>query len=208
MGPQAERWDLNGKKAVITGAASGFGRELALLCKAAGMRLVLADVDLAGLEQTLALTDLTPDRAVVQRCDVSKPEDVDQLALTALQRFGGTHLLFNNAGVIAAGPIWKATPQDWAWCSASTSMASPTASAVSCRRCWRVASRRGWSTRPRWRGSCARRTWRSTAPASMRWWRCRSVCTTNWRRPASQPRLTLRSKLQPRPGEPCPCPTL
>ena len=39
--PQAERWDLNGKTAVITGAASGFGRELALLCKAAGMRLVL-----------------------------------------------------------------------------------------------------------------------------------------------------------------------
>jgi NAD(P)-dependent dehydrogenase (short-subunit alcohol dehydrogenase family) len=113
--PQADRWDLNGKTAVITGAASGFGRELALLCKGAGMRLVLADVDLAGLEQTLALTGLAADRAVVQRCDVSKSDDVDRLALTAQQHFGGTHLLFNNAGVIAAGPIWKATAQDWAW---------------------------------------------------------------------------------------------
>jgi len=111
----ADRWDLNGKTAVITGAASGFGRELALGCKAAGMRLLLADVDSAGLEQTLSLTGLSPAQALVQRCDVSKPDDVDRLARTAQERFGGTHLLFNNAGVIAAGPIWKATPQDWTW---------------------------------------------------------------------------------------------
>lgn len=107
--------DLTGKTAVITGAGSGFGRELALCCSAAGMQLVLADVDTAGMAQTLALTGLSALDAVALRCDVSKSDEVDQLARLAQERFGGTHLLFNNAGVIAAGPIWQATPQDWTW---------------------------------------------------------------------------------------------
>ncbi len=107
--------ELKDKTAVITGAGSGFGRELARCCHAAGMHLVLADVDLDGMEQTLAVTGLTALQALVQRCDVSKPEDLDRLAGAAAERFGGTDLLFNNAGVIAAGPIWKATPQDWNW---------------------------------------------------------------------------------------------
>ncbi|MDE2369304.1 MAG: SDR family NAD(P)-dependent oxidoreductase [Burkholderiales bacterium] len=111
----ATAWNLGGRTAVITGAASGFGRELALVCRDAGMQLVLADVDEAGLAQTLALTGLAPARAVTQRCDVSRADDVDRLARLAQQRFGGAHVLFNNAGVLAAGPIWKATPQDWNW---------------------------------------------------------------------------------------------
>ena len=106
--------DLAGKTAVITGAASGFGRELALLCAAAGMKLVLTDVDAAGLERTSALAGV-PDGVLLQRCDVSRADEVDRLAQMAHQRFGAVHLLFNNAGVIAAGPLWKATPQDWAW---------------------------------------------------------------------------------------------
>lgn len=111
----ADRMDLKGKTAVITGAGSGFGRELALCCSAAGMQLVLADVDVVGMEQTLVLTGLTSGNVVALRCDVSKLDEVDQLARLAQEHFGGTHLLFNNAGVIAAGPIWQATPQDWAW---------------------------------------------------------------------------------------------
>lgn len=112
---KTEQWELKGKTAVITGAASGFGCELAQCCGAAGMQLVLADVDVAGLEQTLFLTGLTRQEAVVAICDVSKAEDVDRLAAVTHERFGCTDLLFNNAGVIAAGPIWKATPQDWNW---------------------------------------------------------------------------------------------
>ena len=106
---------LQGKTATITGAASGFGRELALLCATKGMYLVLADVDAAGLDKTVALTGLPPEQVACQVCDVSQSEQVDALSDSALERFGGTHLLFNNAGVIAAGPLWKSTPQDWAW---------------------------------------------------------------------------------------------
>ena len=107
--------DLTDRTAVITGAASGFGRELALLCAAAGMRLVLTDVDAAGLDRTLSLAGIAPDRALLQRCDVARADEVQALAVAAHRRFGAVHLLFNNAGVIAAGPLWKATPQDWQW---------------------------------------------------------------------------------------------
>lgn len=107
--------DLQGKTAVITGAASGFGREFALLCGVAGMRLVLTDVDAEGLDRTLAMTGVGAERAITARCDVSQADQVDALAAQARKRFGAVRLLFNNAGVIAAGPIWKATPQDWTW---------------------------------------------------------------------------------------------
>ncbi len=105
----------DGRVAVITGAASGFGRELATQCAALGMRLVLADLDLAGLDATRALTGLDDSRALICRCDVADAASVDALATAARLHFGAVHLLFNNAGVIVAGPLWKATPQDWAW---------------------------------------------------------------------------------------------
>ena len=107
--------DLQDHTAVITGAASGFGREFALLCAASGMRLVLTDVDESGLQQTLELTGVPPERGFAWRCDIALAHDVDLLADAARARFGAVHLLFNNAGVIAAGAIWKATAQDCAW---------------------------------------------------------------------------------------------
>ena len=71
-------WNLSGKNAVITGAASGLGRELALACAAAGMRLVLADIDAMGLAQTLAQTQalmgLPTEQTVTQLFDVTKAE--------------------------------------------------------------------------------------------------------------------------------------
>jgi NAD(P)-dependent dehydrogenase (short-subunit alcohol dehydrogenase family) len=107
--------ELQNRAAVISGAASGLGRELALACASRGMQLVLADVDASGLEQTRAMTGVAKERALLARCDVSRADEVDQLAEAARERFGAVHLLFNNAGVMAAGPIWKATAQDWAW---------------------------------------------------------------------------------------------
>lgn len=107
--------DPAGRTAVITGAASGFGRELALQCAALGLNLVLTDVDEAGLERTRELAGLDDGCVLLQRCDVGDAAGVDALAAAARARFGGVHLLFNNAGVIAAGPLWKATPHDWTW---------------------------------------------------------------------------------------------
>lgn len=105
---------LKDRVAVITGAGSGFGRELALLCAAEGMRLALADIDERSLEGTKALLPAgTP--SLLARCDVAKAESVEALASQTYARFGAAHLLFNNAGVAAAGPSWTATLEDWHW---------------------------------------------------------------------------------------------
>ncbi|MES0873962.1 SDR family NAD(P)-dependent oxidoreductase [Sinimarinibacterium thermocellulolyticum] len=105
---------LHDKVAVITGAASGFGRELALLCAGEGMRLVLADIDMAGLEATQARLPAGIE-VLRQRVDVASAETVAALADATYARFGAAHLLFNNAGVAVAGPTWTTTRADWQW---------------------------------------------------------------------------------------------
>lgn len=105
--------DLKDKLAVITGAGSGVGRELARYAAGQGMQLLLADVDEQGLAETAAL--LAGAKPVCQRCDVSSPEEVTALADTAFSKFGAVTLLFNNAGVMSCGPIWTSSPQDWQW---------------------------------------------------------------------------------------------
>lgn len=112
--------NLRGKVAVITGAASGFGREFAIACAREGMRLVLADVDSAGLEETVERlqwddADGLTDEVVTTLCDVSKLAEVEKLANLAWDSFGAAHLLFNNAGVACAGPVWSTTEADWDW---------------------------------------------------------------------------------------------
>ncbi len=112
--------ELQGRVSVITGAASGFGRELAILCAQAGMKLVLADVDDAGLEETVGLLEWpgggdAEEFAVRARCNVAEFAEVEMLANLAWDRFGGAHLLFNNAGVAVAGPAWSTTQDDWDW---------------------------------------------------------------------------------------------
>ena len=106
--------DLKGKVAVITGAASGFGRELAILCAREGMKLVLADIDAKNLPGTVALLPAGA-QSISVKCDVSKPESVESLAKETYAKFGAAHLLFNNAGVSPVGPAWSATLEDWQW---------------------------------------------------------------------------------------------
>lgn len=109
--------DLKGKVAVITGGGSGLGRELALCCASRGMQLLLGDVDEAGMQETLRLVEErapgTP--CATMRLDVSRLEQVQAFAELCKTRFGGAHLLFNNAGVSVNGPIWENTPADWDW---------------------------------------------------------------------------------------------
>ena len=107
--------ELKGKTAVVTGAGSGIGRELALACAGEGANVVLADIDEAGMRATaLAIAPLGVGTETLH-CDVSSASEVDALAGRAWERFGAVHLLFNNAGVGVAGPVWTATLEDWQW---------------------------------------------------------------------------------------------
>ena len=107
--------ELKGKTAVVTGAGSGIGRELALACAREGMSVMLADIDEAGMRETGAAIAPLGVRVESLRCDVSKPLEVEAVAERAWERFGAVHLLFNNAGVAVAGPAWSATLEDWEW---------------------------------------------------------------------------------------------
>ena len=107
--------NFKNKVAVITGAASGFGREFANTGAALGMKLVLADVFQKGLDQAIAELKATGAEVVGMPCDVSKAEDVEALAALAMASFGGVNLVFNNAGVGSGGLIWENTVKDWEW---------------------------------------------------------------------------------------------
>jgi len=107
--------DLAGKVAVITGAGSGFGRELARIAAQREMKLVLADVQQDALDAIAAELIGQGAQVLAQRTDVSKGEAVAALAAATMQRFGAVHLLFNNAGVGVGGLVWENTVQDWEW---------------------------------------------------------------------------------------------
>jgi len=106
---------FNAKVAVITGAASGLGREFASRAAGMGMHLVLADVDQDGLGR--AKTELESGGATVlaMPCDVRRGAQVQALADAAMAQFGAVHLVFNNAGVGSGGLIWENTEADWEW---------------------------------------------------------------------------------------------
>ncbi|HEX9392513.1 MAG TPA: SDR family oxidoreductase [Usitatibacteraceae bacterium] len=103
------------KVAVITGAASGFGREFANMGATLGMKLVLADVAQEPLDAAVAELKAQGAEVVAMRCDVSRGADVEALAKLAIDSFGGVNLLFNNAGVGSGGLVWENTVKDWEW---------------------------------------------------------------------------------------------
>jgi len=106
--------EFHGKVAVITGAASGMGREFANLASSLGMKLVLADVQQKTLEK--AADELGRQGEVLAMvCDVRKGAHVQELADSAMARFGAVHLVFNNAGVGAGGLVWENSEEDWEW---------------------------------------------------------------------------------------------
>jgi NAD(P)-dependent dehydrogenase (short-subunit alcohol dehydrogenase family) len=107
--------ELKGKTAVVTGAGSGIGRELAVACAREAMAVALADIDEKGMQETALEVAKLGVRCESFRCDVSKAPDVDLLAARAWERFGAVHLVFNNAGVAVGGPAWTATLEDWQW---------------------------------------------------------------------------------------------
>jgi NAD(P)-dependent dehydrogenase (short-subunit alcohol dehydrogenase family) len=108
--------EFKDKVAVITGAASGIGQALAERCVHEGMKVVLADVEVATLAKTEASLQASGATVLAVRTDVAQARDIEALARKTLEAFGAVHLLCNNAGVAGtAAPVWESTRADWDW---------------------------------------------------------------------------------------------
>ena len=106
---------FEGRVAVITGGASGFGKEFARTGAALGMKLVLADVQQDALDAAVAELKAQGAEVFGVHTDVSRGEQVQALADAAMERFGQVNVLFNNAGVGAGGLLWENSLKDWEW---------------------------------------------------------------------------------------------
>jgi len=86
---------LNGKVAIVTGAASGFGAETARLYAKEGAKVIIADLNIAGAEKVAAEIGAA---ALAIKCDVSQRADVDAAVNLAMSKFGSVDIVVNNAG--------------------------------------------------------------------------------------------------------------
>jgi NAD(P)-dependent dehydrogenase (short-subunit alcohol dehydrogenase family) len=105
---------IQGKVAVITGAASGMGRATALRFAKEGANVVLTDLNAQGGETAVAECAAAGGRAVFQRTDVTSEADIKAAVARAVKEYGRLDVIFNNAGVAGAvGPIENVASADW-----------------------------------------------------------------------------------------------
>jgi len=105
--------EIRGAVAVVTGAASGIGRALAVDLAKLGAQLALADLNTAGLEETRKLVGGATARTYT--VDVSKAAAVEDFARSVQQDFGRASLLVNNAGVALMGTFAEVSLEDMQW---------------------------------------------------------------------------------------------
>jgi NAD(P)-dependent dehydrogenase (short-subunit alcohol dehydrogenase family) len=100
---------------VITGGASGFGKEFALIAARLGMKIVIADVQQDALDAVHTELTVRGADVLAVRCDVRHANEVQALADATMKHFGAVHLVFNNAGVGSGGLVWENSQADWEW---------------------------------------------------------------------------------------------
>lgn len=106
---------LKGKVCVITGAASGIGRESARLFAREGGSILVADLDKKGAEAIAA--EIKRDGGTAEPCavDVARSADVERMIASAEERFGAVHVLFNNAGIFPDGDNTPVDTSEETW---------------------------------------------------------------------------------------------
>jgi NAD(P)-dependent dehydrogenase (short-subunit alcohol dehydrogenase family) len=108
-----DRFKLDGKVAVVTGASSGLGVAFAQALAEAGADLVLGARRVERLPETGALVTKAGRQWVSLKTDVTKPEDCAALIALAIETFGRVDILVNNAGVGTAIPSTRETPEEF-----------------------------------------------------------------------------------------------
>jgi NAD(P)-dependent dehydrogenase (short-subunit alcohol dehydrogenase family) len=105
---------LKDKVALVTGGGSGIGRATALIFAREGAKLVVADLNRKGAEETVAMVAKAGTEAITVECDVLKPGAAEELVRRAVNHFGRLDCAFNNAGV--AGELARtaeSTEENW-----------------------------------------------------------------------------------------------
>jgi 3-oxoacyl-[acyl-carrier protein] reductase len=108
-----EELRLAGKVALVTGAAQGIGRAIALLLAQNGADIVVSDINLEKAEETAKEIEGTGLRAMAIKVDVVHSEEVERMVQTILERFGHIDILVNNAGIARDKLILRMTEEDW-----------------------------------------------------------------------------------------------
>jgi len=106
---------IRGKLALVTGAASGLGRALALALANEGANLELWDIDQDGLDKIVAETQALGVEATGRRCDISQKGQISACVQGLLTTHGHLDILVNNAGVAFYGPTETMTAAQWDW---------------------------------------------------------------------------------------------
>lgn len=102
-------------RVVVTGGAGGLGRAFCLELARRGANILIADIDVAGAAETVALVERAGGKATSTSCDVAKLDQVERLASLADEKLGGCDVVINNAGVAVGGAVGDVPISDWEW---------------------------------------------------------------------------------------------
>ena len=104
---------IDGRVAVVTGAASGIGLAIADALAAEGASVLMTDLDGAALDAAANPLRERGDEVDALVVDVRDPDAVEAAASRAVERYGGLHIAVNNAGIVNGGNSWELSLDDW-----------------------------------------------------------------------------------------------
>ena len=104
---------LDGKTAIVTGAAQGIGKEIACSLAKEGANVVVSDIDIEHAEQTAAEIKKMGRKTLVIKADVSVPEEAANIVEETIDKLGGLDILINNAGITRDGFVLRMKSEDW-----------------------------------------------------------------------------------------------
>lgn len=104
---------LDGKVAIITGAARGIGKAIAMKFASEGATVIIADIDMEQAQETVDKIKIHKDKAVAFKVNVANRADVQKLVRDTIENFKTIHILVNNAGISRHAPLLEMTEEEW-----------------------------------------------------------------------------------------------